>query len=146
MRSRIAKYVQQSHPQTLTESAEHPPPGLLPVRSHIYMVPFRGGKTQRRLPHKTFLDSSLGSSAVVCVQVAWPGSGLRSVGAGRDGFLQLYLQRRRRDQQVAETQPAHAAGFKQLLARHRNLLIATAGTEHIPTIPAVAEEDRTQRD
>lgn len=44
MQSRIARYAQQSLPQTLTESAKHPPPGQLPVRSLIYTIPFPVGK------------------------------------------------------------------------------------------------------
>lgn len=32
---------------------------------------------------------------------------------------------------------AHSTGFKELLARNRNLLVTTTGAEYIPTIPAV---------
>ncbi len=59
-----------------------------------------------------------------------------SVGAGGEGFVQLDVQGRRESLQTAETGLAHSTGLKQLLAWHRDLLIATAGTEHIPTIPA----------
>lgn len=67
---------------------------------------------------------------------------LGSVGAGGDGFVQLDVQERRGNLQAAETRLAHSTGLKQLLAWHRDLLIATAGTEHIPTIPAGAAEVR----
>jgi hypothetical protein len=30
---------------------------------------------------------------------------------------------------------AHSTGFKELLARNRNLLVTTTGAEYIPTIP-----------
>lgn len=69
-----------------------------------------------------------------------------SVGAGRDGFVQLDLQSRRGSLQVAETRPTHTTGLKQLLAWHRDLLIATAGTEHVPTIPAGGDKGRESRE
>ncbi len=68
-----------------------------------------------------------------------------SVGAGGEGFVQLDVQGRRESLQTAETGLAHSTGLKQLLAWHRDLLIATAGTEHIPTIPAEVRRRGSQR-
>lgn len=58
------------------------------------------------------------------------------VGASSDGFLQLQVQGHTGQLQAAVTGLADAGGLKQLLAWHGDLLIAAAGAEHIPTVPA----------
>lgn len=57
-----------------------------------------------------------------------------SVGARRDGFFQL--QGGRAELQAAVAAFADAAGLKQLLARHRDFLVAAAGTEDVTAVPA----------
>lgn len=111
----------QSHPVS-SESAM--PPLLIVPYIHDSLS---GGKEASSAPHNS-LWSVLVSSAAVR---------LGSVGAGGDGVVQLDVQGRRGSLQAAETRITHATGLKQLLAWHRDLLITTAGTEHIPTIPAV---------
>lgn len=64
------------------------------------------------------------------------GSSEGSVGARRDGFVQLQFQRRRAELQAAVAGPADAAGLKQLLAWHWDLLVAAAGAEHVAAVPA----------
>lgn len=102
------------------------------------MIPFRVGK--KRLQSLELLP------LVLWVLGSCPCAGLGSVGAGRDGFVQLHLQSRCGNLQVAETRPTHTTGLEQLLAWHRDLLIATAGTEHIPTIPAGGGRGRGSRE
>lgn len=57
-----------------------------------------------------------------------------SVGARRDGFVQL--QGGGAELQAAVAAFADAAGLKQLLARHGDLLVAAAGTEDVTAVPA----------
>lgn len=59
-----------------------------------------------------------------------------SVGAGSDGLVQLALQRGRARLQATVAALTHSAGLKQLLARHRDLLVTTAGAEHVTAVPA----------
>ncbi len=119
----------QSHPVS-SESAK--PPLLIVPYIHDSLS---GGKEASPSPHNSLWSVSVSSAAVR----------LGSVGAGGDGVVQLDVQGRRGRLQAAETRITHATGLKQLLAWHRDLLIATAGTEHIPTIPAGAAEVRRRK-
>lgn len=38
---------------------------------------------------------------------------------------------------------AHSTGFKELLARNRNLLVTTTGAKYIPTIPETRRRKTT---
>lgn len=60
-----------------------------------------------------------------------------SVGARCDWFVQLQVQRRRAELQATVAGLTDAAGLKQLLAWHWDLLVAAAGAEHVTTVPAV---------
>lgn len=59
-----------------------------------------------------------------------------SVGAGRDGFVQLQVQGSRAELQAAVAGLTDAAGLEQLLAWHWDLLVTAAGTEHVTAVPA----------
>lgn len=60
-----------------------------------------------------------------------------SVGAGCDGFLQLQVQGSWAELEAAVAGLTDAAGLEQLLAWHWDLLVTTAGTEHVTAVPAV---------
>lgn len=126
----------RSHPVS-SESAK--PPLLIVPYVHDSLS---GGKEASSPPQ----DSLSGASRSGAVRPRRL-SGLGSVGAGRYGFVQLHAERRRWSLQAAVTRLAHATGLKQLLAWHRDLLIATAGTEHIPAVPAGGGRgwERTER-
>lgn len=64
------------------------------------------------------------------------GSSEGSVGARRDGFVQLQVQGRRAELEAAVAGLTDAAGLKQLLAWHWDLLVAAAGAEHVAAVPA----------
>lgn len=59
-----------------------------------------------------------------------------SVGAGCDGFVQLQVQRGLSELQATVAALTHSAGLKQLLAWHWDLLVTTAGAEHVTAVPA----------
>lgn len=60
-----------------------------------------------------------------------------SVGAGGDGLLQLVVQGRRAELQVAVAALADPSGLEQLLTWHWDLLVAAAAAEHVTAVPAV---------
>lgn len=66
-----------------------------------------------------------------------------SVGARCDWFVQLQVQRRRAELQATVAGLTDAAGLKQLLAWHWDLLVAAAGAEHVTTVPAVGRRQVT---
>lgn len=77
------------------------------------------------------------SSVPGCVSgwLAGPAPPRYLVGAGCDWFLQLHGVGSCIDLEAAIAGLTHTSGLKQLLAWHRDLLVAAAGTEHIPTVP-----------
>lgn len=69
-----------------------------------------------------------------------------SVGAGCDGFLQLQVQGSWAELEAAVAGLTDAAGLEQLLAWHWDLLVTTAGTEHVTAVPAGTHTDRSPLD
>lgn len=57
-----------------------------------------------------------------------------SIGAGCDWFV--HLQGGGANLQAAVAAPADAGGLEELLARHRDLLVAAAGAEDVTAVPA----------
>lgn len=65
------------------------------------------------------------------------------VGAGGDGFLQLQVQGSRAELEAAVAGLTDATGLEQLLAWHWDLLVATAGAEHVTAVPAGGHREVT---
>lgn len=65
-----------------------------------------------------------------------------SVGSGRNGLVQFELEAGVAGMQAAVAGFADPAGFEELLAGHRHLLVTAAGAKHIPTIPWIRNRKR----
>lgn len=128
---------------TLTHTRTHTPTFRV-LREHIALCMFTlnclsaaGTHTQSKqsiwdILHGSSSVSAAGASIQLpCVLVRWA-----SVGAGCDGFLQLQVESSRADLEAAEAVLTDPAGLEQLLAWHGDLLVATAGAEHVTAVPA----------
>lgn len=122
---------------SISQKIPNSPPPLHPaLQAYIHENPYFAARTHT---HTRDILQLLGllSSVPGCVSgcLAGPAPPRALVGAGCDWFLQLHGVGSCIDLEAAIAGLTHTGGLKQLLAWHRDLLVAAAGTEYIPTVP-----------